>query len=870
MSDTKISALPPAGTPASADSLPIVQGSGLAAETRRATFAQLRDAVQADRAVHVRDYGAVGDGVTDDGPAIQAAVNALAAASGGILMFGPRRYRVASAVTISGATIVLQGAGFTEGPNADDGTWIIIDSTGFTPFTFTGVLARGSAVRDIAVRQSHTNALVPGWTPTNYDYVFRVVDCLGAVDFANVFLCAINKGIFCDNSGRLNIQRLRGQVFTNGVEIDRCFDIPRIQHVHFWTFLSINEHMLRYQQTNLDGLLFRRCDGVFLDDIFALAARSTVRFSSSASGVTTKFYIGKLYADFSRYGVWIDGDGTMGQIASITTQSEDFATGGGAIQADSNGIRVDANNVQVQVGNLRADACQQNAVRINGSGNRFDIFAFRANIFNALNDGSAAIHIANVASGTTNQVFLGSPPILNGGGTGPLVNSGTNASLAMMAPAGRVGRPGLMVGNIDAGLYAPSTTELAAAAGGAEVLRATATGTVTLGGAPGAQAFSVATPANTVNELRVTGAATGARVTAAAQGSDANIGIDLSAKGTGTVALLSNGAAAVAASNPASAVNSLLVSGAATGGRVSAATQGTDTNIGLDLSAKGTGTVALLSNGAAAVAASNPASAVNSLLVSGAATGGRVSAAAQGSDANVGVNLAGKGTGTVALQANNANSLVATNPASAVNNLQASGSATGVAPQLSAQGTDANIALQLASKGTGVVQLMTRGAVGFELSAPGTPINSLRVNAAATGGRIGLVAQGTDTNIGLDVAGKGTGTVALQANGANAVVVTNPASAVNTVQLSGSATGTAPQISAQGTDANVTLQLAGKGTGAVQSTAPFLLPSFTVAGLPAAASYTGGVIYVSNGTVNKRLAVSDGTSWRWPDGAIVS
>ena len=814
MSDTKISALPPAGTPASADSLPIVQGSGLAAETRRATFAQLRDAVQADRAVHVRDYGAVGDGVTDDGPAIQAAVNALAAASGGILMFGPRRYRVASAVTISGATIVLQGAGFTEGPNADDGTWIIIDSTGFTPFTFTGVLARGSAVRDIAVRQSHTNALVPGWTPTNYDYVFRVVDCLGAVDFANVFLCAINKGIFCDNSGRLNIQRLRGQVFTNGVEIDRCFDIPRIQHVHFWTFLSINEHMLRYQQTNLDGLLFRRCDGVFLDDIFALAARSTVRFSSSASGVTTKFYIGKLYADFSRYGVWIDGDGTMGQIASITTQSEDFATGGGAIQADSNGIRVDANNVQVQVGNLRADACQQNAVRINGSGNRFDIFAFRANIFNALNDGSAAIHIANVASGTTNQVFLGSPPILNGGGTGPLVNSGTNASLAMMAPAGRVGRPGLMVGNIDAGLYAPSTTELAAAAGGAEALRATATGTVTLGGAPGAQAFSVATPANTVNELRVTGAATGARVTAAAQGSYANIGLDLSAKGTGTVALLSNGAAAVAASNPASAVNSL--------------------------------------------------------LVSGAATGGRVSAAAQGSDANVGVNLAGKGTGTVALQANNANSLVATNPASAVNNLQASGSATGVAPQLSAQGTDANIALQLASKGTGVVQLMTRGAVGFELSAPGTPINSLRVNAAATGGRIGLVAQGTDTNIGLDVAGKGTGTVALQANGANAVVVTNPASAVNTVQLSGSATGTAPQISAQGTDANVTLQLAGKGTGAVQSTAPFLLPSFTVAGLPAAASYTGGVIYVSNGTVNKRLAVSDGTSWRWPDGAIVS
>lgn len=702
MSDTKISALPPASAPANADALPIVQGSGPAAETRRVTFAQLRGATLADRAVHVRDYGAVGDGVTDDGPAIQAAVNALAAASGGILMFGPRRYRVATAVTISGATIILQGAGFTEGPNADDGTWITIDTQGFTPFTFTGVLARGSAVRDLAVRQQHTAAQAPGWAPNNYDYVFRVVDCLGAVDFENVFLCAVNKGIHCDNSGRLNIQRLRGQVFTTGVEIDRCFDIPRIQHVHFWPFWTSSEHIMRHQQANLDGLLFRRCDGVFLDDIFALAARSTLRFSSSASGVTTKFYIGKLYADFSRYGIWIDGDGTTGQAASITTQSEDIATGGGAIQPDSNGIRLDASNVQVQIGNLRIDACQQNAVRINGAGNRFDIAAFRAQIFNTLNDGSAAIHLANAAAGTPNQVYLGSPAILGGGGTGALVNGGTNGAVAMMAPAGRVGRPGLMVGNIDAGLFAPGATELAAAAGGAEVLRATSSGTVTLGGAPGAHALGVTTPAGTVNELRVTGAAAGA------------------------------------------------------------------------------------------------------------------------------------------------------------------------APRLSAQGSDANIALQLASKGTGAVQLLTRNAVGIELSAPGTPINSLRVNAAASGGRIGLVAQGIDANVGMDIAGKGTGSVALQANGANAVVATNPTGAVNNVQLSGAATGGAPLISAQGTDASITLQLAGKGAGAVHSTVPFQLPSYTVAALPAAAAYAGCLIYVSNGSASKRLAVSDGANWRFPDGATVS
>ncbi len=48
------------------------------------------------------------------------------------------------------------------------------------------------------------------------------------------------------------------------------------------------------------------------------------------------------------------------------------------------------------------------------------------------------------------------------------------------------------------------------------------------------------------------------------------------------------------------------------------------------------------------------------------------------------------------------------------------------------------------------------------------------------------------------------------------------------------------------------------------------LASFTVATLPDAAESARGLIYVSDGTSNKRLAVSDGTNWRFPDGNIVS
>lgn len=47
------------------------------------------------------------------------------------------------------------------------------------------------------------------------------------------------------------------------------------------------------------------------------------------------------------------------------------------------------------------------------------------------------------------------------------------------------------------------------------------------------------------------------------------------------------------------------------------------------------------------------------------------------------------------------------------------------------------------------------------------------------------------------------------------------------------------------------------------------LRSYTVATLPSA-STAARMIYVSDGTSNKRQAVSDGTNWRWPDGAVVS
>jgi hypothetical protein len=49
----------------------------------------------------------------------------------------------------------------------------------------------------------------------------------------------------------------------------------------------------------------------------------------------------------------------------------------------------------------------------------------------------------------------------------------------------------------------------------------------------------------------------------------------------------------------------------------------------------------------------------------------------------------------------------------------------------------------------------------------------------------------------------------------------------------------------------------------------FVLRAYAVATLPSA-SAAGQMIYVSDGNANRRMAVSDGTNWRFPDGAVVT
>lgn len=93
MPDSKISAAS-STIPLLSDSLPLARASDNTA--RRVTIGALRGGL-----FNARDYGAKGDGTTDDAAAIQAAIGAAAAAGGGTVFFPSAIYRINTGLTVN-------------------------------------------------------------------------------------------------------------------------------------------------------------------------------------------------------------------------------------------------------------------------------------------------------------------------------------------------------------------------------------------------------------------------------------------------------------------------------------------------------------------------------------------------------------------------------------------------------------------------------------------------------------------------------------------------------------------------------------------------------------------------------------------------
>jgi hypothetical protein len=305
-------------------------------------------------------------------------------------------------------------------------------------------------------------------------------------------------------------------------------------------------------------------------------------------------------------------------------------------------------------------------------------------------------------------------------------------------------------------------------------------------------------------------------------GTDTNISTTYTTKGTGYHAFATGGGTQFAVLNTASAVNYMQVFGGATTFGPTIQATGTDTNVNMTLSTKGTGNFTFYSaNSYPQLVVANTTSAVNYMQTTGAITGDAPYLYGNGSDTNVGIKFSGKGTGATVFYSNTFASaqFVVAHTASAVNYLQATGGATGSFPQLAAQGTDTNIGMSYFTKGAGYHFFYNgAGSPQFAINPTASAVNYLQTTGGATNNAPTITSTGSDTDIGMALRTKGAaGFEFYSATGGSLQFYIYPTStAVNYVQVSGSATSGPVGVSAKGSDTNIDISLSPKGTGVVQ------------------------------------------------------
>lgn len=133
----------------------------------------------------------------------------------------------------------------------------------------------------------------------------------------------------------------------------------------------------------------------------------------------------------------------------------------------------------------------------------------------------------------------------------------------------------------------------------------------------------------------------------------------------------------------------------------------TDTNIPLNVISYGSGQLSLGSNiHPTCLTVNTTTSGANGIAVVGAKSGFTAGLTAQGVDANMGLNIYTVGTGQLSLGSTLYPTCFAVNThANDTNGLAAVGVPTGFAPELAAQGTDTDIGIQIVPKGAGLIKI---------------------------------------------------------------------------------------------------------------------------------------------------------------------
>ena len=372
--------------------------------------------------INVKDFGAVGNGVTDDTAAIQAAINQAQLLNTSCVVYIPATqfsYRTTATLTITRNIKLVGDCILTPQSNspATKVSKLYFDHLGIG-INITGLNARGTWVEGLELerKQPAPSTVVPTpWTPSAADFDIIVQINAYSVTITDCLISSATKAIkaFSLGYGQLNVLNCKIWAFDIGMEFDGCYDVCRVDNVHIWPFDLLNQNVYDYTRNNLSGIITKRNDNPKISNFFTYACKYGIEFSGSSLGGTERAELVNCGFDYNgEAGIYFSPQSPFNasaQISNTYCHSGQF------------GLKCDSTYNNIQLSNFRSTKTQKNGINISGGANNsFQII----NLFIDQWDLDLANNPAILCpSGTNNRVFIEGNINAKLGGTAPVIQN---------------------------------------------------------------------------------------------------------------------------------------------------------------------------------------------------------------------------------------------------------------------------------------------------------------------------------------------------------------------------------------------------------------------------------------------------------------
>jgi hypothetical protein len=246
----------------------------------------------------VRDYGAKGDGQTDDTAAFQAALDAARKTGGGTVSAPRGNYffaghlNVPPGVTLEGiwksvpAHNGIRDRGLPK-PTDDGTTFLVTEGAGTEDGPAFITLNHNSTLKGVVIYYPRQNEAAE---PERYPWTVAMRGknpALLQVELLNPY-----NAIDATRNERHLIRDVHGQPLRRGILVDQIYDIGRVENVHFNPWWSTKAKLFQWQMQNGEAFIFGRTDWQYVFNTFCFGYRVGYRFIKTPAGLCNGNFLG--------------------------------------------------------------------------------------------------------------------------------------------------------------------------------------------------------------------------------------------------------------------------------------------------------------------------------------------------------------------------------------------------------------------------------------------------------------------------------------------------------------------------------------------------------------------------------------------------